>query len=160
MGSNNIGATAFFTMLDSLKENLLEDVSINTCTYGDLAQIDLSKQSIFPIGHIVPNNANVDDSGQLITFNVTVIVMDIVDISKDRKTDIFYGVTNEQNILNTMLAVGNRLFGRYKGSDLRLQGFQCDGSMTCEPFYQRFENQLAGWACTFDITFKNDIYLC
>jgi len=160
MSNTHTGATAFFTMLDTLKKNLLEDVSINTCTYGDLAQIDLSKQTIFPLAHLVPNNANIDDVGQTISFNVTVILMDIVDISKDKKTDIFYGITNEQYILNTMLAVGNKLFKRFKSGDLRLEGYQCEGNMTCEPFYQRFENQLAGWACTFDIQFVNNINIC
>ena len=115
--SDNQGATAFFTMLDTLRLYLLEDPNINTCTYGDLAQIDLSKQTIFPLAHLVPNTATVDASGQTITFNVSVILMDIVDISKENKTDIFYGVTNEQFILNTMLAIGNRLFSRFKGGD-------------------------------------------
>ena len=128
--------------------------------YGDLAQIDLNKQSIFPLAHIVPNSATVNENGQTITFSVTLVLMDQVDVSKETPRDIFYGVTNEQFILNTMLAVGNRLFSRFKGSDLRLQGYQCDGTMSAEPFYQRFENQLAGFACTFDLTFKNDIYVC
>jgi hypothetical protein len=158
--SHKTGATAFFTMLDTLKLYLLEDPNINTCTYGDLAQIDLAKQTIFPLAHLVPNNARVGDNGQTITFNITIILMDIVDISKEKKQDIFYGVTNEQYILNTMLAIGNRLFGRFKGGDLRTDGYIAEGSLNCEPFYQRFENQLAGWACTFDLTFQNDIYIC
>ena len=158
--SDNQVATAFFTMLDTLRLYLLEDPNINTCTYGDLAQIDLSKQTIFPLAHLVPNTATVDASGQTITFNVSVILMDIVDISKENKTDIFYGVTNEQFILNTMLAIGNRLFSRFKGGDLRLEGYQANGALNAQPFYQRFENQLAGWNCTFDLTFKNDIYIC
>ena len=83
MANQGSGATAFFKMLDTLKLNLLEDVNINTCTYGDLAQIDLNKQSIFPLAHIVPNSATVNDNGQTITFSVTLILMDQVDVSKE-----------------------------------------------------------------------------
>jgi len=38
--------------------------------------------------------------------------------------------------------------------------YQLDGSPNCEPFYERFENRLGGWACTFDIFIQNDINIC
>jgi hypothetical protein len=38
--------------------------------------------------------------------------------------------------------------------------YQLDGDPTCEPFYDRFENQVAGWACTFDVLIQNDINIC
>ena len=38
--------------------------------------------------------------------------------------------------------------------------YQLDGSPNCEPFYERFENKLAGWACTFNVFIQNDINIC
>jgi len=38
--------------------------------------------------------------------------------------------------------------------------YSLDSDPSCEPFYDRFENELAGWSTTFDITIPNDIYLC
>jgi len=44
--------------------------------------------------------------------------------------------------------------------DLYTTKYQLDGDPTCEPFFDRFENQLAGWACTMDILIENDITIC
>ena len=38
--------------------------------------------------------------------------------------------------------------------------FQIEGDVTCEPFVDRFENRLAGWAATFDVLIQNDITIC
>jgi hypothetical protein len=35
-----------------------------------------------------------------------------------------------------------------------------DGNPTFEPFTERFENYLAGWACTFDLLVPNDMTKC
>jgi hypothetical protein len=35
-----------------------------------------------------------------------------------------------------------------------------EGDATCEPFYERFENELVGWATTMDILIENDISVC
>ena len=38
--------------------------------------------------------------------------------------------------------------------------YQLDTDVNCEPFYDRFENQLAGWTATMDIMIYNDIRIC
>ena len=38
--------------------------------------------------------------------------------------------------------------------------YQLDSSPNLEPFYDRFENQLAGWSATMDVMIYNDIYIC
>jgi hypothetical protein len=38
--------------------------------------------------------------------------------------------------------------------------YQLDGSPNLTPFYDRFENQLAGWSATMDVMIYNDIYIC
>ena len=35
-----------------------------------------------------------------------------------------------------------------------------DGVVSCEPFYDRFENEVAGWVATMDILIDNDINIC
>ena len=86
--------------------------------------------------------------------------MDIVDVSKDEVTDIFVGNDNEQDVLNTQLAVQNKLFGLLRQGTLYNDNYQLVGDPSCEPFYDRFENELAGWSATFDIQIPNDINLC
>ena len=94
------------------------------------------------------------------TFNISILAMDIVDESKDEVTDIFVGNDNEQDVLNTQLEVLNRVISILQRGDLYTDLFQVDGAVGCEPFVDRFENKLAGWAATFDVLVKNDMTVC
>jgi hypothetical protein len=86
--------------------------------------------------------------------------MDVVDVSKEPVTDLFRGNDNEQDILNTQLAVLNKLTQVLSRGTLFQDKYQLDGTITCEPFYDRFENELAGWTATFDVLIPNDITIC
>lgn len=156
--SNNIGARAFYLVLDTIKDTLLADEDVNTVTYGDLSDIDLEKQSIYPISHVLINGATLTD--QTVEFNITVLCMDTVDIFKGESRDLFERNENEFNVMNTMLAVGNRLTQKFMNGTLYQQGYQMDTDVSCEPFYERFEAQVAGWAFTFTVQVSNDIYKC
>jgi len=154
----NNGARAFYLMLDTIKDTLLKDENVNSVTYGDLTDVDMSKQTIFPLSHILVNNATNDS--QTMSFNITVICMDVVDVQKTEPIDIFERNNSEHYILNTQLAVTNRLYQLLHNGQLRLDGYQVDGEASCEPFVDRFSNNLAGWAVTFDLMVKNDLYIC
>ena len=97
------GIRGFYELTRTLEAQLLSDVNVNTVTTGDIYDIDLSKQSIFPLSHIVINSVTTQE--QVLSFNITVMAMDIVDESKEKTTNIFRGNNNEQDVLNTQLAV-------------------------------------------------------
>ena len=44
--------------------------------------------------------------------------------------------------------------------DLYKNLYQIEGTVSCEPFVDRFENKLAGWAATFDVLVQNDMTIC
>lgn len=155
---SNQGVRGYYQVTDILKTNLLNDENVNTVTTGDITEIDLSKQTIFPLSHIIINSVEIQE--QVLNFNLTVMCMDIVDVSKDETTDIFRGNNNEQDILNTQLAVANKLVGLISKGTLYQDKYQIEGTATCEFFYERFENQLAGVACTFSLLIANDINVC
>ena len=155
---SNRGITAFYTILDTINDKLLDDINVNTVTTGDITEIDLSKQTIFPLSHIIINSVTPQD--QVLNFNITIMSMDIVDINKENKTDIFTGNNNEHDVLNSQLAVLNRLIVLLRGGTLYRDRYQLDGDPSCEPFYERLENQLAGWACTMNILIENNVSNC
>ena len=154
----NQGVRGYYQITDTIKTNLLADENVNTVTTGDIFDIDLSKQTIFPLSHIVINSVEIQE--QVLNFNITVMAMDIVDQSKDETTDVFRGNNNEQDILNTQLAVVNKLVGLLSKGTLYQDKYQLNGTASCEFFYERFENQMAGVACTFDVLIANDINIC
>tara|TARA_R110000822_G_scaffold99831_3_gene225011 strand:+ start:5451 stop:5909 length:459 start_codon:yes stop_codon:yes gene_type:complete len=148
----------FYNLTDKLKDTLLAEPFVNTVTFGSLDDIDLNKQTIFPLSHITVNNTIV--STNTLTFNVSILSMDIVDISKEATTNIFVGNDNEQDVLNTQLALLTRVINTLQRGDLFTELYQVDGDVSCEPFIDRFENKLAGWAATFDVIVQNDMTVC
>ena len=148
----------FYNLTDKLKEALLAEPFVNTVTFGSLDDIDLNKQTIFPLSHIIVNNTTV--GSKTLTFNVSILSMDIVDISKEATTDIFVGNDNEQDVLNTQLALLTRIINTLQRGDLYTELYQVEGNVNCEPFVDRFENKLAGWAATFDVLVQNDMTVC
>jgi methyl coenzyme M reductase subunit C-like uncharacterized protein (methanogenesis marker protein 7) len=148
----------FYQVTETIKEALLSDVNVNTVTTGDITRIDLGKQTMFPLSHLVVNNVGNEDS--VLRFSLSILAMDIVDISKEEVVDIFVGNNNEQDVLNTQLAVLNKLVQVLRGGNLHQDLYQLDGTPNFEPFYDRFENEVAGWALTFDVLIPNDINIC
>ena len=148
----------FYQVTETIKNQLLADVNVNTVTTGDITRIDLSKQTMFPLSHIIVNNVGNEDN--ILRFSLSVLAMDVVNISKEEVVDIFIGNNNEQDILNTQLAVLNKLVQVLRGGTLHTDLYQLDGSPNFEPFYDRFENEMAGWALTFDVIIPNDISIC
>jgi len=154
----NQGVRGFYQITNTIKNQLLNDDNINTVTTGDITDIDLNKQTIFPLAHLVINNVTIEE--QVLRFSMSVLTMDVVDKSKDEVTDVFRDNDNEQDVLNTQLAVINKVIQTLRIGTLYQNKYQLDGDPSCEPFYDRFENQVAGWACTFDVLIENDINVC
>lgn len=155
---SNQGIRGFYQLTETIKEQLLIDKNINTVTTGDISDVNLNKQDIFPLGHIIVNNVVVNE--QTLDFNISVLACDIVNQSKDETADRFRGNNNVQDILNTQLSVLNKLVQRLRMGDLYTDMYQLNGTASLQPFYDRFENQLAGWTATMDIQIYNDIYIC
>jgi hypothetical protein len=154
----NQGVRGFYRLTEAIKTELLEDKNINTVTTGDITEVNLNKQDIFPLRHIIINN--VIDDEEVLRFNISILACDIVVQSKDLTVDRFTGNNNVQDILNTQLAVLNRLIQRLRMGQLHTDMYQLEGSPNITPFYDRFENQLAGWTATLDVVIYNDIYIC
>tara|TARA_R110000782_G_scaffold250926_1_gene338405 strand:- start:14 stop:484 length:471 start_codon:yes stop_codon:yes gene_type:complete len=152
------GIRGFYQLTETIKEQLLLDTNINTVTTGDITDVNLNKQDIFPLGHIIINSVAVNE--QTLDFNISILACDIVDQSKDLTLDRFKGNDNTQDILNTQLGVLNLLIQRLRMGDLHTDMYQLSGSPSLQPFYDRFENQLAGWSATMDVQIYNDIYIC
>jgi|TARA_R100000426_G_scaffold87223_3_gene70859 hypothetical protein len=150
--------TGFYDLTQKIKDTLQAEPFVNTVTYGSLDDVDLNKQTIFPLSHIIVNNCNVDSG--VLTFNISVLAMDIVDESKLETTDNFVGNDNEQDVLNTQLAILNRLIALLQRGTLYTDKYQVEGTVGCEPFVDRFENKLAGWVATFDVIIQNDMTIC
>ena len=148
---------SYYNVIDTLKTHLDNDPLVNTVSEGSVYKIDVTKQTIFPLSHIVVNQATFIDN--VIQMNISIMAMDVLDVSKE-EPDAFRGNDNEQDIMNTQLAILNRLYEFLRRGDLYSNKFQISGTATCEPFTDRFESGLAGWTMTLDIQIPNEMTIC
>ena len=150
--------TGFYDLTTKIKETLEAEPFVNNVSYGSFDNVDLNKQTIFPLSHVMVNQCTINP--KILTFNISVMCMDIVDINKAIVVNQFTGNTDEMDILNTQLGVGNRLVEQMRSGQLFNDMYQVDTDVTFEPFFDRFENELVGWAMNVNITVENDIYIC
>jgi hypothetical protein len=152
----------FYNITKTIKDTLEAHSQVNVVTFGDIFDVDLNKQTIFPLSHIMTNQATFE--GQIVRMNISVMCMDVVDETKEdprNQNEPFYGTNNEQDILNTQLAVINDVVTELRKGTLYTDLYQLDGNPTCIPFSERFENLLAGWTATFDVLLpNNEISIC
>ena len=148
----------FYTAIDKLKAHFDADALVNSVSEGDIFQVDLAKQTIFPLVHIMVNSCSFETN--VLRFNISLIAMDLVDISKNENTNVYLGNDNTQDALNSTLAILNRAYDIMLHGSLAYDLFQIDGNPNCEPFTERFENLLSGWTMTFDVLVPNDMTIC
>jgi len=153
----------FYNLTEKIQDTLNLDVNVKTITYGDIFEVDLDKQTIFPLSHFMITGATL--VGRVWNFNVNLLCMDLVNESKDfvqGYPEKFRGNNNEQDVFNTQLAVANRLLELLRSGDLYSDLYQIsEGSQpTLEPFVDRFDNKLAGWSVSFTVEIPNDMTIC
>jgi hypothetical protein len=150
--------TGFYYIVSTLKDYLKSIGFINTVSTGDIYEVDLAKQTLYPYVHIIVNNATPRDNNLLMS--VSVLFMDITDLSKADTTDVFESNDNLLDVLNTQLALANKMITDLRRGSLYNQLVQLEGDAICEPFTDRFENKIAGWTVTFDLMVPNDMTIC
>jgi hypothetical protein len=148
----------FYYAVGTLRDHLKNGGFINTVSTGDIYDVDLAKQTIYPYVHIIVNNATPKENN--LSFNISVLFMDLVDLSKSDNINVFDNNDNLLDVLNTQLALASRMISDLRRGDLYSNLVQLDGDALCEPFTDRFDNKVAGWAVTFDLIVPNDMTIC
>ena len=79
----------FYYVIDKLRDYIKDTGFVHTVSTGDIFEIDLVKQTIYPLSHIIVNNASPKEF--VSSYNISILFMDLVDISKENATDVFEG---------------------------------------------------------------------
>jgi hypothetical protein len=149
----------FYNLIDNIKDHLRSNPNVTTVTFGDIMDVDLNKTTMFPLSHMMVSDVAFSD--HIVTATLDLLFLDIVDDNREETTDSFLSNNNLQDILNTQLAVGNVLQSSLRRGDLFTNKLQVLTNVTARPFYDRFENQLAGWAFTISIQLPNtNVSIC
>lgn len=140
--------SVYLNVVDTLEKALLEDINVNTCTEGNIDDLDLAKKTIYPLSHYIVTQ--VENQEFVSIFTIDLRCLDILDINKEMTGD------NEKFIFNTQLEVINKLFARLRNGELFSEEYQLVGNPTIEPVSDSYDNGLSGWAVIFNIQVSND----
>lgn len=148
----------FYDLIDAIYEELNSNDFVNTITFGNIMDVDLSKQTIFPLAHLNVQDATFDE--HTVTFTMQIVCMDIVDENKEDKYDsasiIHRGLDNKHDVLNTQLSVINKLQSELRRGSLNDDNYIITSAPTATMFEDRFENLLTGWSLTVNIEIPNN----
>ena len=143
-------------LIDTLKELGSKHHQINTTTVGDIFDIDLEKNTLYPLMHINPVNVTTGRVG--LTYNFQLFVMDLVDP----------GLENEQQVYSDVLQICVDLISIFRNSkwqsaandDINEGIYFTEGDYTLEPFTERFDQEVTGWVFQIGILVRNDFQSC
>jgi hypothetical protein len=131
-------------------------------TYGDITDIDNREFEFYPFGNLSITDTKFGSS----TTNYTV-QLTVADKIKNKNNESvgrtnyqsipFYGVDDMVDIHANTLGILNDLTAFTQRG---VVGFDIDGDIDCVPFADRFNNGLAGWVATFNLTTHNNKDRC
>ena len=157
MSIDAIRFKSFNNVIDTLKCVGEQHLNIQSVTSGDIWEIDLEKNTLFPLFHINPVNVTVALNTR--TFNFQLFIMDLVEPDE----------SNEQEVLSDCLEIMNDIIAIYKHGEILYsydaahgeeQRYFIDNDFTIEPFTERFDNAVTGWVMSFAITVENELNSC
>jgi hypothetical protein len=171
-------------VIDTLKCVALNNAFVHQVTTGDIYDIDLEKNTLFPLVHITPKDAKA--GMQTMNYNFQIFVCDLVEPH----------LSNEQEVLSDCLSICLDLVAQYKNGTLLAHntgaGFddanaieyigispptttqfdgqhttsnprrywKADGDTTFTPFTERFENAVTGWVFDFGVLVQHIYSTC
>jgi hypothetical protein len=146
---------SLLNLTNAIKTELTNNKLINSVTFGNIDEVELLKQDIYPLAHVGISTGSISDATSEI--EVSILFLDIVDVSNDNEEDF-----NDSEIykLNNMLAAATKTTQELKRGNLYEQGYQVEEDADVEFFSDRFEDKLAGVGLDLNITIQNSVDLC
>ena len=156
---------------------------IKSTSVGDIFDIDLSKETKFPLLHLNPTSVTTGDSQ--LTYNFQIFVMDMVTEKENWKTNrsdmmedgnqelnfakLYKTLSNEQDVFNEALQICTDFIGMLRHSsrqsefgvnDINFPLYFTQDQFTLEPFSERFDNLCCGWVFNIGVLVQNDFQTC
>lgn len=158
MVDNLRGVQSIYRLIGALNEELLANEFCNSVTFGELTELDLAKMTLFPLANITLNSVTHADNS--LVFDLTIVNVDIVEISKEPVENAIYGNDNLIYIYTNQLFVINKLIGKLDNKTLYNDSWELQGEPRSEFINKEFENMLAGFSTNFQIALPNDTNKC
>ena len=165
----------YLNVIETLKKLGRQHYFINTTSVGDIYDINLEKEDIFPLMHINPTSVTTG-SNQL-NYNFQIFVCDLVSEKADWNDGLSSvgskNLTNEIDVFNDTLQTCVDIISIFRNSQWQAQNnpstyagdinapvYFTDGDYNIEPFTERFDNLLTGWVFSMTVVVQNSFDSC
>ena len=143
-------------VIDTLKRLGENHLQISTTTVGDIYDIDLQKNTKYPLMHINPVNVTTGRVG--LTYNFQIFVMDLVDVGEYNEQQVYNDVL--QTCIDIIAILSNSQWQSQLAIDINAPVYFAEGDYTLEPFTERFDQSVTGWVFQIGIFVDNSFQSC
>mgnify|MGYP003639171112 FL=1 len=165
-----IANKTYNNIINTLKNIGKVHQQINTTTTGDIHDIDLSKNTLFPLMHINPVSVGTKRSTLDYTFQI--FIMDLVSQDADWTESTIQSaafLNNEQEVLASTLQTSIDILSIFRNSimqssqqnsDINAPILFSEDEVNYDPFTERFDNLLTGWVFNITLNVENNYQTC
>lgn len=147
----------YYQITEALESAASGNDQINQVAWGNIFDVDFRKQDMYPYAHIITGNAVLQE--RTITYEFDLLVMDIVDYSKEAK-DLIEGNMSKQDIYHRTLAAISEILATFRRGDQYDAYFRLANDPVAEPFDEDMEANVCGWKITLEIEAINPNNIC
>ncbi len=141
--------------------DLFVEQGFRTVTLDEEQDVDLKRQSLYPLAHIIPSSSSFNEKTN--TFGFILIVLDLTDFNKKDLRDedlMFYGIDNRQDILHSLFEKLRAVCEDFARGDSFSENMQLTLPTGVDPFIADFENVLTGWTAQIQIEVPKNSSIC
>jgi hypothetical protein len=148
----------YFKLLNTIYDYFKNDRFTAQISEGTLDNVAIDKEDNFPLVHLNVIQSTLQDN--VITYNIALMCLDIVDQSKTERENIFRGNDNTQMIHGVTELILLRFYLQGLRGDIFGDNAHIVNEPILDPIVDSRMKDLAGWSMNFDLTIPLDLSLC
>lgn len=145
--------SSFKSVVEYIRELSLSHLNVKQFTFGQLSDLDIETNTQnptrYPLVMLIPRRADLDAGGKA-EFSFALSVQDITN----------YNLNVEEDQLNTTFMIMQDLLSRIRQTTWNEVEVFLEVPVTCRPFMESFNNNLAGWSAEIVLEVKNPFNNC
>mgnify|MGYP003145966868 FL=1 len=151
-----IANKTYNNVIDTLKALGEKHNQIKTTTVGDIFDIDLEKNTLYPLMHLNPLSVNTRRTE--LVYNFQVFIMDLVNDDNSNEQEVYSDVL--QMCVDVISILTNSKWQAQLQLDIDAPVYFAEGDYTIEPFTERFNQAVTGWVFTISVVVENTFQTC
>lgn len=157
MGFFNCMKKGYYQITEALKSAAESNDHINQVSWGNIFDLDFRKMDMYPLAHIITGNATLNE--RTITYEFDLLIMDVVDYSKEAK-NLYEGNMMKQDIYHRTLATLSEILATFRRGTEYDAYFRLVNDPLAQPFDEDYEANVCGWMATLQIEAINPNNIC